>query len=56
MQSRVESIVDEADLEEVYYTERNPLYVALTRARNYLLVTRVKPVSECLDGLVIYVN
>ncbi len=56
LQSRVESIVDEADLEEVYYTERNPFYVACTRARDHLLVTRVKPVSEFLDDLVIYDN
>jgi superfamily I DNA/RNA helicase len=50
-QSRVESIVDEADLEEVYNTERNLLYVASTRARDHLLVTGVKPVSEFLDDL-----
>ena len=53
LQSRVESIVDEADLEEVYNTERNLLYVACTRARDRLLVTGVKPVSEFLDDLVI---
>ena len=53
LQSRVESIVDEADLEEVYNTERNLLYVACTRARDHLLVTGVKPVSEFLDDLVI---
>ena len=52
LQSRVESIVDEADLEEVYNTERNLLYVACTRARDHLLVTGVKPVSEFLDDLV----
>ena len=51
LQSRVESIVDEADLEEVYNTERNLLYVACTRARDYLLVTGVKPASEFLDDL-----
>ena len=51
LQSRVESIADEADLEEVYNTERNLLYVACTRARDYLLVTGVKPVSEFLDDL-----
>ena len=56
LQSRVESIVDEADLEEVYNTERNLLYVACTRARDYLLVTGVKPVSEFLDDLVINDN
>ena len=53
LQSRVESIVDEADLEGVYNTERNLLYVACTRARDHLLVTGVKPVSEFLDDLVI---
>ena len=51
LQSRVESIADEADLEEVYNTERNLLYVACTRARDHLLVTGVKPVSEFLDDL-----
>ena len=56
MQSRVESIVDEADLEEVYNTERNLLYVACTRSRDHLLVTGVKPVSEILDDLVINDN
>lgn len=56
LQSRVESIVDEADLEEVYNTERNLLYVACTRARDHLLVTGVKPVSEFLDDLAINDN
>ena len=56
LQARVESIVDEADLEEVYNTERNLLYVACTRARDHLLVTGVKPVSEFLDDLVINDN
>ena len=56
LESRVESIVDEADLEEVYNTERNLLYVACTRARDQLLVTGVKPVSEFLDDLVINGN
>ena len=51
LQSRVESIADGADLEEVYNTERNLLYVACTRARDHLLVTGVKPVSEFLDDL-----
>ena len=51
LQTRVESIADEADLEEVYNTERNLLYVACTRARDHLLVTGVEPVSEFLDDL-----
>ena len=51
LQSRVESIADEADLEEVYNTERNLLYVACTRTRDHLLVTGVEPASEFLDDL-----
>jgi mRNA-degrading endonuclease YafQ of YafQ-DinJ toxin-antitoxin module len=50
-QERIESIADEADLEEVYNTERHLLYVACTRARDHLLVTGVKPASEFLDDL-----
>lgn len=51
LQSRIESIADDADLEEVYNTERHLLYVACTRARDHLLVTGVNPVSEFLDDL-----
>ena len=51
LQSRIENIADEADLEEVYNTERHLLYVACTRARDRLLVTGVVPVSEFLDDL-----
>ena len=51
LQSRVEEITDEADLDEVYNTERNLLYVACTRARDRLLVTGAKPASEFLDDL-----
>ena len=52
LQSRIESVVDEADLEEVYNTERHLLYVACTRARDRLLVTGTDPASEFLDDLV----
>ena len=51
LQDRIESIADEADLEEVYSTERHLLYVACTRARDHLLVTGVKPASEFLDDM-----
>ena len=51
LQSRIESIADEADLADTYETERRLLYVACTRARDHLLVTGVKPVSEFLDDL-----
>ena len=50
-QQRIEAIADEADLEEVYNTERHLLYVACTRARDHLLVTGVKPASEFLGDL-----
>jgi superfamily I DNA/RNA helicase len=50
-QERIESIADDADLEEVYNTERHLLYVACTRARDHLLVTGVDPASEFLDDL-----
>jgi superfamily I DNA/RNA helicase len=50
-QARIESMADEADLEDVYRTERHLLYVACTRARDHLLVTGVKPGSEFLEDL-----
>ncbi|OZB63730.1 MAG: DNA helicase [Thiomonas sp. 13-66-29] len=51
LQARIESIADNADLEEVYNTERHLLYVACTRARDNLLVTSVEPGSEFLEDL-----
>jgi len=51
LQERIETVVDDADLEEVYNTERHLLYVACTRARDHLLVTSVDPASEFLDRL-----
>ncbi len=51
LQSRIEKIVDDGDLEDVYNTERNLLYVACTRARDHLLVAGVDPASEFLDDL-----
>ncbi len=51
LQGRIEAVVDFADLEEVYNTERHLLYVACTRARDHLLVTGVNPASEFLDDL-----
>jgi superfamily I DNA/RNA helicase len=50
-QERIESVGDEADLEDVYNTERHLLYVACTRARDHLLVTGVDPASEFLIDL-----
>lgn len=51
LQERIEAVADDADLEEVYSTERHLLYVACTRARDRLLVTGVEPASEFLDDL-----
>jgi ATP-dependent exoDNAse (exonuclease V) beta subunit len=48
---RIETVTDDADLEEVYNTERHLLYVACTRARDHLLVTGAEPASEFLDDL-----
>jgi mRNA-degrading endonuclease RelE of RelBE toxin-antitoxin system len=51
LQSRIEAVGDDTDLEEIYNTERHLLYVACTRARDHLLVTSVEPASEFLDDL-----
>jgi hypothetical protein len=51
LQERIETVGDDADLQEVYDTERQLLYVACTRARDLLLVTSVEPASEFLDDL-----
>jgi superfamily I DNA/RNA helicase len=45
LQERIETVVDDADL------ERQLLYVACTRPREYLLVSSVAPASEFLDDL-----
>ena len=50
-QKRIETVADDSDLEEVYNTERQLLYVACTRARDHLLVTSVSPASEFLDDM-----
>jgi superfamily I DNA/RNA helicase len=51
LQERIEAIGDDADLAEVYATERQLLYVACTRARDHLLLTAVAPASEFLEDL-----
>ena len=50
-QARIETVSDDSDLDEVYHTERHLLYVACTRARDYLLVSSVAPGSEFLDDM-----
>jgi hypothetical protein len=51
LQKRIETVGDDADLQEVYDTERHLLYVACTRAKDHLLITSVEPASEFLDDL-----
>lgn len=48
---RLTEVGDEGDLDEVYDTERQLLYVACTRARDDLLVTAIAPGSEFLGDL-----
>jgi superfamily I DNA/RNA helicase len=49
LQERIETVADDADLQEVYDTERHLLYVACTRA--HLLITSGDAPSEFLDDL-----
>ena len=51
LQQRIEEVGDDSDLREVYDTERHLLYVACTRARDFLLVTGVEPASDFLDDV-----
>ncbi len=51
LQERIETVADEADLEDVYNTERHLLYVACTRARDHLLITSTEPSSEFLQDM-----
>jgi superfamily I DNA/RNA helicase len=51
LQSRIESVGYDGDLQELYDTERQLLYVACTRARDHLSVSAVEPASEFLDDL-----
>jgi len=51
LQARIEDVGDDGDLQEVYDTERQLLYVACTRARDRLFVSGVEPASEFLGDL-----
>jgi hypothetical protein len=50
-QQRIADVSDEMELDEVYATERQLLYVAATRARDRLLISGVDPGSEFLGDL-----
>ncbi len=49
LDERVADAADEAELDDIYETERRLLYVACTRAREHLLLTGVTPTSEYLS-------
>ncbi|WP_375396464.1 UvrD-helicase domain-containing protein [uncultured Sphingomonas sp.] len=49
LDDRIADAADEAELDEIYETERRLLYVTCTRAREHLLLTGVRPASEYLD-------
>jgi superfamily I DNA/RNA helicase len=51
LQTRIESVADEVELDDVYETERQLFYVACTRARDRLLISGVSPASEFLSDL-----
>lgn len=51
LQSRIEAVADEVELDDVYETERQLFYVACTRARDRLLVSGVAPGSEFVGDL-----
>lgn len=48
LDERIAYAADEAELDDIYETERRLLYVACTRAREHLLLTGVTPTSEYL--------
>jgi superfamily I DNA/RNA helicase len=49
LQTRIEAVGEDGELQEVYDTERQLRYVACTRARDRLFVSGVRPASEFLD-------
>jgi hypothetical protein len=52
LDERVADAADEAELDEIYETERRLLYVACTRAREHLVLTGIAPTSEYLTDFV----
>ncbi len=52
LDQRVADAADEAELDDIYETERRLLYVACTRAREHLLLTGILPTSEYLADFI----
>lgn len=51
LQSRMENVADETELDDVYETERHLFYVACTRARDQLLISALLPGSEFIQDI-----
>jgi len=51
LQSRLEAVADETELDDVYETERHLFYVACTRARDRLLISAVRTTSEFIQDI-----
>jgi len=51
LQARIEQVGEDGDLQEVYDSERQLLYVSCTRARDRLMVSGVRPASEFLSDM-----
>ena len=51
LQERIETAADEAELEAIFETERHLLYVAVTRARDRVVITGLAPGSEFLPDV-----
>ena len=51
LKSRMDAVIDEADLDEVFETERQLFYVACTRARDRLIISGVMPASDYIKDL-----
>ena len=49
---RVADAADDAEMDDIYETERRLLYVACTRARDRLMVSGVEPASEYLTDMI----
>lgn len=49
--SRLSAAADSAEHEEIFATERHLLYVAMTRARDALLITGKRPISDFVADL-----
>jgi hypothetical protein len=51
LDARIEDAADDAEMDDIYETERRLLYVACTRARDRLMVSGVDPASEYLTDM-----